>query len=218
MKKILILGFAFTLCTITVSFLSADPGVVIDVKGKVTVNGAQVKAGAKFNDGATIYVAKGSTAQLMFSSGIIKKLNSGEKFVASGAGTSAAGSKGIIDGIQMAYNDATSTAKGPVVHGMVKVGGMGGSLAQRGDVPLDPARKNEMSADIAKINSLGLEKDGRGFMQAQVYYKYAQYQKAASALLPVYRSQNPPADMIRTLLVLCYEKMGKPAEADKYRK
>jgi hypothetical protein len=36
-------------------------------------------------------------------------------------------------------------------------------------------------------------------------------------LLPVYNSQKPPTDLVKNMLVLGYEKLGKPEESKKYK-
>lgn len=193
----------------------ADPGVIVSAKGKVTVNQAPAKTGTKFSDGSLIDVGIGGAATLMFSNGEIKKLAGGEKYKAekSASGESAGGTP-LIKGIAMAYNDATTKSSGPTVHGMVKAAG-GTSLASNSK--LDPSRAKQMKSDLAQINTLGLDKDGKALMQAQVYYKYQQYQSQVNTLLPVYKTQKPPTEMVKGLIALGYEKMGKPEEASKYK-
>jgi len=124
--------------------------------------------------------------------------------------------KPLIGGLMMAYNDATATTRGPVVHGMVKAV-PGGEAAKVGDQQMSPSMSKQMRQDLSKINSLGLDRNGKALMKAQVYYKYGQNQKMVNTLLPVYRNQNPPTDMVKNLLALGYEKLGKPGEAAKYK-
>jgi hypothetical protein len=64
---------------------------------------------------------------------------------------------------------------------------------------------------------MGLDSDGRALLTAQVYYKYRQYKSMVDELLPVYKTQNPPSDMVKKLLALGYEKMGRLEDAGKFR-
>ena len=217
MKKSLFIA-TFTFCALSFTLLFADPGVVIDAKGSVNISqsGKTVPAqtGTQFSDGATIDVAKGGSATLMFSSGATKKLASGEKFTAMKMSAGENG-KPLIKGLAMAYNDATAKSRGPVVHGMVKA--VPGGNAKGGDQRLDQVALKQMRSDLSQINALGLDKNGKALMQAQVYYKYDQNQKMVNVLLPVYKSQKPPADMVKSLLSLGYERLGKPEEAARYK-
>lgn len=220
MKKLLVFCLSFAFCILNFAFLYADPGVIIEAKGKVAINqgGKTVpaKTGAQFNDDAIIEVAPNGSAILMFSNGATKKLNSGEKFTAAKSAPGQSSGSPLIKGLAMAYNDVTSKSRGPVVHGMVKAA-PGQKIAASSDQKLDPSRAKQMRDDLNQINTLGLDKDGKALMQAQVYYKYGQNQKMIDILLPVYISQNPPADMIKNLLSLGYEKIGKPKESAKYK-
>lgn len=211
----------FVLPHLFVSLAFADPGVILDAKGKVTINqGGKIvsaQTGTKFIDNAMIEVATGGSATLMFSNGVVKKLSSGEKFTAAKAAPGESGGSPLIKGIAMAYNDATKASKGPTVHGMVKAAPGQKATAPKGDPILSPERSKQMEADIKQINSLGLDKDGYALMQAQVYYKYSQNQKVVNTLLPIYKSQNPPTEMVKSLLALGYERLGRPDEAKKYR-
>lgn len=211
-----VLLFAFSFLLIS-SLASADPGVIIDVKGKVTLNGAPVKAGAKFADGAKIGVPKGGSAQLMFTSGAMKKLSGGDNFTAASGSAASSGDRPLINGITMALNDASTRSKGPVVHGMVKELGGPKKAPPQGDKKLSPSSSKEMALDLSRINTLGLSPDGKAIMQAQVYYKYGQYQKQVNALLPVHKRQTPPSETVTSLIVLGYERMGKMDEADRFR-
>lgn len=204
------------------SFASADPGVVIEAKGKVTIEqGARsipAQTGTPFSDGATIKVANDGKAVLMFNNGATKKLAAGEKFVVTKTLRGQSAGKPIIKGITMAYNDATSKSRGPTVHAMVKEAVPEASPASAsGDKQLDPAKLKEMRSNLGRINLMNLDKNGEALMRAQIYYKFGQNQKMVNTLLPVYRSQNPPADMVKGFLVLGYQKMGKMDEAEKYK-
>ena len=203
--------------------LLAYSGVVIEAKGNVTITDASktvsAKTGSQFQDGANIVVSAGGNATLMFANGIVKKLGAGEKFTATKDSATPQGGSSLVKGIAMAYNDAARANKGPTVHGMVK--GAPGRKEVSGkwaDPKLEPARLKEMQEDLTQINTMGLQSDGKALMQAQVYYKYQQFQKMTNTLLPVYKSQTPPAEMVKNLLALGYEKMGNPAKADNYRK
>lgn len=206
----------------------ADSGVIVEAKGNVTINqqGKTIKAqtGTKFSDGVTITVPQNGSATLMFSNGSVKKLAGGEKFVAAKTAPGQTSGTSIVKGIAMAYNDAAKASKGPTVHGMVKAAPAGGQATPgekvataRGNAPLSSEKSASLATDLKQIDSLGLEKDGQALMQAQVYYKYQQYQKMVNLLIPVYRTQNPPTDMVKNLLALGFQKMGKPDEAKKYR-
>lgn len=206
-------GFMFQVSAI------ADPGVVIDAKGGVTITQsaktAPAKTGAQFNDGDVVEVAKGGAATLMFSNGAMKKLAGGEKFTAAKTPAGQPKAKSLIKGIAMAYNDATRASSGPTVHGMVKAApGQKGTGAQE---KLPPEQQKLLQTDMKQVDSMGLSGDGKALIKAQVYYKYLQYQKAIDLLLPVYRSQKPPADMVKNLIAVSYEKLGNSAEAGKYR-
>lgn len=204
----------------------ADPGVVIDAKGGVAITQSgktlPAKTGAQFSDGAIIDVAKGGVATLMFSNGAMKKLSGGEKFTVAKTPAGQPKEKSLIKGIAMAYNDATRASAGPTVHGMVKAmptgrqaaPGQEGTPAQE---KLDPERQKLLQVDLKQVDSMGLSGDGKALIQAQVYYKYQQYQKCVNLLLPVYKSQNPPADMVKNLIAVSYERMGKTDEAGKYK-
>lgn len=198
----------------------ADSGVVLDAKGtvKITQDGKTqaAKTGAQFKDGATIDVAKGSAATLMFSNGSTKKLAGGEKYTATKSGT-ASKNKPLIKGIAMAYNDATATSSGPTVHGMVKAAGPGKNTEPSGDQTLTAERQQKMKVDLETVDKMELEKDGKSLMNAQIYYKYGQYNKMVEELLPVYKTQKPPADLVKNMLALGYEKLGKPEKAKKYK-
>ncbi|MBI2092042.1 MAG: hypothetical protein HYT75_03500, partial [Deltaproteobacteria bacterium] len=139
----------------------ADSGVVIEAKGSVTINnaGKSVKAqtGTSFADGATIDVANGGSATLMFSNGATKKLGSGEKFTAVKAAPGQNNGTPLVKGIAMAYNDASKASKGPSVHAMVKAA-PGRKVAAKGDTSLTPERAKLMDADLKQINALGLDK------------------------------------------------------------
>jgi len=197
----------------------ADPGVVIEAKGGVTIaeggKTASAKTGAQFGDGAVIDVAKGASATLMFSNGAMKKLAGGEKFIAVKTPAGQPKEKSLIKGLGMAYNDATRASSGPTVHGMVKAAPGQRTAAVQEKLP--PEQQKLLQADLKQVETMGLSSDGKAFMQAQVYYKYLQYQKAVNLLLPVYKSQNPPADMVKNLIAVSYEKLGKTDEAGKYR-
>jgi predicted Zn-dependent protease len=199
----------------------ADSGVVIEAKGSVTINqgGKAVKAqtGAQFADGSIIDVANGGSATLMFSSGSTKKLASGEKYTAAKAAPGQSSGTPLVKGIAMAYNDATKASKGPSVHAMVKAA-PGRKVAAKCDTDLTPERAKQMNADLKQVNDLGLDKDGSSLMNAQIFYKYGQNQKMVDTLLPLYKSQNPPSEMVKNLLALGFDKLGKSDEAAKYRK
>lgn len=211
----------FIIVTLLAMPVFANPGVIVEAKGGVTINqqGKIIKAqtGAKFSDGVTIEVPKTGSATLMFSNGSIKKLAGGEKFVAAKTAPGQSSGGSIVNGIAMAYNDATKASKGPTVHGMVKAVPGEKAATAKGDSTLSPEKSSALAADLKQIDSLGLEKDGQSLMQAQVYYKYQQYQRMVNLLVPVYRAQTPPTDMVKNLLVLGFQKMGKSDEAKKYR-
>ncbi len=202
---VVVLGFMFQVPAF------ADPGVVIDAKGGVTLTQAgkagPAKTGAQFSDGDSIDVAKGGSATLMFSNGSMKKLSGGEKFTAAKASAGQPKEKSLIKGLSMAYNDATRTSSGPTVHGMVKAAP--GQKEAASQVTLPPEQQKLLQADLKQVDSMGISGDGKSLMQAQVYYKYLQYQKAIDLLLPVYKTQNPPTEMVKNLIAVSYEKMGK---------
>jgi len=222
MKKIFNTAL-LAVCLILPSSAMAESGVVISAIGEVRiVQGGKVfpaKSGSQFDNGAVIEVGKNSSAALMLSSGSIKKLRPKEKFAAAGAAPSK-NDAGVIKGIAMAYNDATTKARGPVVHGMVKgVGESGGKPARQtqDNIPLPPDSVRIMEKDLGKIDPMGLDNDGRELMRAQVYYKYGQYRSMVETLLPVYHAQTPPSDMVKRLLALGYDKMGLSEEAKKFK-
>jgi hypothetical protein len=203
----------------------ADPGVVLEAKGAVKISQGggiiAAKSGTQFNDGATISVPSGGAATLMFSNGAIKKITSGQSFTAV-KGPSTAGNSGIIRGISMAYGDATTKTRGPVVHGMVKGAGKMEPSQQpharsAGNTPIPPQETAALNNDLRQVDSMGLDSDGRALLTAQVYYKYRQYKSMVDELLPVYKTQNPPSDMVKKLLALGYEKMGRLEDAGKFR-
>lgn len=215
----------FSFCILTSLFFFsyslaiADPGVIIEAKGKVTITESgktkPALSGTQFANGSTIEISTGGNVTLMFANGSIKKLKGGEKFTAVKESASQSSNSGsIIKGITMAYNDASNAGKGPTVHGMVKATPTT-KIATNAEHSVE--RKGQMQADLKQVDSLKLEKDGRALMQAQVFYKYQQYQKTVNTLLPIYKSQKPPTEMIKNLIAISYEKMGNFDTASKFR-
>jgi hypothetical protein len=198
----------------------ADPGVVIEAKGSVTLTkagrAAPAKTGAQFGDGDVVEVATGGAATLMFSNGAMRKLAGGERFTAAKGTSGQSKEKSLINGLAMAYNDATRASAGPTVHGMVKAA-PGEAKTTQGQVTLPPMQQKLLAADLKQVDSMGLSGEGKALMQAQVYYKYLQYQKVIDLILPVYKAQNPPAEMVKNLIAVSYDKMGKAEEAGRYR-
>ena len=213
MQKMFIISLSLAFYLLSFATALANPGVVIDVKGHVTITqgGKTITAqtGSQFVDDATLDVDKGSSAVIMFSNGATKNLGPGEKYTAAKAAPGKSSGTPLIKGIAIAYNDAVKGSKGPTVHGMVKAA-PGQKVAAKSNTELSPEKSKQLSADLKQVDSLGLSADGKSLMQAQVYYKYQQYQKVIDILLPVYKTQNPPADIVKNLLNISYNKMGKP--------
>ncbi|OGQ21867.1 MAG: hypothetical protein A3I05_00335 [Deltaproteobacteria bacterium RIFCSPLOWO2_02_FULL_44_10] len=99
--------------------------VLVDAKGAVEVKigdkAVEPKVGLELPDGSSIKTKKGAKAQVMFLDGTIRTLVANESLIVgklekSGAQTT------VIEGIQLALNEASQSGEGPTVHGMVKMG------------------------------------------------------------------------------------------------
>jgi len=140
--KYFVLAVSFLiLCAFTYPAFAS--GVLVDTKGAVTVTlpdgkNAAAKTGVELPDGTKISVGKGSSASVMMMDGSIQEIGAGEKYTV-GSTQKPGGQRTVIQGIALAMNEATETASGPTVHGMVKMGQLGPGAPKPGIISLGNA-------------------------------------------------------------------------------
>jgi|GEM_PF-1307956 hypothetical protein len=67
----------------------------------------------------------------------------------------------------------------------------------------------------ARVMRLDMSNDGRQFLLAQLNFEYGLYNDAAEILEPMWKKQQAP--FLRKFLYLCYARMGRGEEANRYR-
>lgn len=209
MKKIIIVIAILLVPTLAL----ADAGVIIEVKGNVSVTnlgGSKMpaKSGAELPDGATISTGKNSSAVIFFKNGQIKRLNAEQKFTAKKLPKKA--DETLFTGLSAAAKDAAKKERGATARMAIK----------KVELP-KPARtpvvdQKALNEDLAKVEKLKLSPESTALLKAEVYNTYALYNRVVNILSPFCQPKTCTNSAAKNLIQTAYMKLGKVKLASDY--